>query len=121
MVKYQRKRSTRKRSTLSNYRIATKTNAKAQSRQIYMLKKRVSRIYRLTRPELRVQTRAATAISLTSNASDSVTFPGGTFTAQDIFPFIDTGGSGVSGNTASNLFTRLRGFNLDDYYTQSQG
>lgn len=49
-------RSSRRRSarTLSNYSIATRTGARAQSRQIYALKRKIRRIEYRTRPETQV-------------------------------------------------------------------
>lgn len=49
---YRRGRNNRRR-TLSNYRIATRTSARSQARQIYALKKRVSYIQRRTKPEIK--------------------------------------------------------------------
>ena len=59
MVYYRRyRRSTRRghsrRRTLSSYAIATRTSAKSQSRQIYALRRRIARIQRLTKPEIKV-------------------------------------------------------------------
>lgn len=50
-----RYRRGRKRSTLSKYKIATKTSARAQSRQIYALNRKINRIQRLTKPEIKIQ------------------------------------------------------------------
>lgn len=44
----------RARRTLSNYGIATRTSAKAQSRQIYALKRRMNYIQRLNKPEIKL-------------------------------------------------------------------
>lgn len=69
------KRKYRKSKKLSNYNIATKTSARAQSKQIYALKKRVNQIYRLTKPEVQIQTRSSIQpISLTQRTSASYTF-----------------------------------------------
>lgn len=59
--RYFRKRYSKRRGkrTLSSYQIATKTNAKAQSRQIYALNRKVNYIQRLTRPETIIQQRLA--------------------------------------------------------------
>ena len=59
MVYYRRyRRSTRRghsrRKTLSSYSIATRTSAKSQSRQIYALRRRIARIQRLTKPEIKI-------------------------------------------------------------------
>ena len=66
-----RRRYNRKKRTLSSYNIATKTGAKAQSRQIYALKRRVNWIQRLTKPEVRVQNQALT---LYSQGTNPITF-----------------------------------------------
>lgn len=59
--RYFRKRYSKRRGkrTLSSYQIATKTNAKAQSRQIYALNRKVNYIQRMTRPETIIQQRLA--------------------------------------------------------------
>lgn len=44
----------RRSKTLSSYRIATRTGAKAQSRQIYALNRKIRRIERRTRPEIKI-------------------------------------------------------------------
>lgn len=68
------KRPYRKSKKLSNYNIATKTSARAQSKQIYALKKRVNQIYRLTRPETQIQVRQAQSISQTASAINVAQF-----------------------------------------------
>ena len=68
------KKSYRKRK-LSNYNIATKTSAKAQSRQIYALKKRINYIQRMTKPETKIQQRVATDLSLTAASRSMISFP----------------------------------------------
>lgn len=52
--RYGRRRRYRsnRRKTLSSYRIATRTSAKAQSRQIYALNRKVNAIQRRTKPEI---------------------------------------------------------------------
>ena len=53
--RYRSRRYTRRaRRTLSSYSIATRTSAKAQSRQIYALRRRMTRIQRLTKPEIKI-------------------------------------------------------------------
>ena len=59
MVYYRRYRRTTRRGyarrrTLSSYSIATRTSAKSQSRQIYALRRRIARIQRLTKPEIKI-------------------------------------------------------------------
>lgn len=103
----------RKRSTLSNFKIATRTSAKAQSRQIYALKKRVNRIYRMNKPEVRLQERVATGVTLSSTDPGVVTFP--TYSGSSstgIIPFLGTRTLVEQGNAPVNNFARLRSFNL---------
>lgn len=50
--RYTRRRTTR-RKTLSNYRIATRTSARSQAKQIYALKRRMNVIQRRTKPEIK--------------------------------------------------------------------
>nr|WDW25914.1 MAG: putative capsid protein [Canine stool-associated circular virus] len=53
--RYYRKRYNRSRkSSLSNYSIATRTSARSQATQIWRLKKRINAIQRRTKPEIRV-------------------------------------------------------------------
>lgn len=52
--RYTRRRNGRSR-TLSSYRIATRTSARSQARQIYALNKRISAIQRRTKPEIKVK------------------------------------------------------------------
>lgn len=116
MVKYHRKRSTRKRSTLSNYRIATKTSAKAQSRQIYALKKRVSRIYRMTKPEIRIQQRVGSGLTITESSTGVFAFnTSQTGSATAITPILNYFGDSSTDTSTSgpiNRFARLRSFSL---------
>lgn len=63
--RYARRRTTR-RKTLSNYRIATRTGAKAQSRQIYALKKRINAIQNRTKPEIKIARKTASPITVSS-------------------------------------------------------
>lgn len=114
MVRYHRKIYRRKRSTLSNYKIATRTSVKAQSRQIYALKKRVSRIYRMTKPEIRIQQRNSSAITLNADSTGNVVSfaTTGASTAAAIVPLLGSAVSVVSSATPVNNFARLRSFNL---------
>ena len=63
MVYYRRRRYNRRRKTLSNYNIATRTNARSQARQIYAIKRRINYLQRLTRPETQISQRLAVASS----------------------------------------------------------
>lgn len=51
-----RSRGNYRRKTLSSYRIATRTSAKAQSRQIYALNRKINIIQRRTKPEIMTYT-----------------------------------------------------------------
>lgn len=68
-------RKTYRKRKLSNYNIATKTSAKAQSKQIYALKKRINYIQRLTKPEIVIQQREATPRNITAAIDERMTFP----------------------------------------------
>lgn len=67
-----RRRATRRvsrrrgRKTLSNYRIATRTGARAQASQIYSLKRWIGRIQRRTRPEIVTIQRTSQPVALSS-------------------------------------------------------
>lgn len=116
-----KKRSYRKhygKRKLSNYNIAMKTSAKAQSRQIYALKKRINYVYRLTKPEIQIQQRVATDITLTALAQAVMGFPlVGTSTSNAIiYPSVldantASQNNAASGDTAAigpNRFARAR-------------
>lgn len=111
------RKSYRKRK-LSNYNIATKTSAKAQSKQIYALKKRINYVYRLTKPEIQIQQRVAGNISLTALASGVIGFPlvGTSSSTGIIYPSVleantASQNSATTGDTAAigpNRFARAR-------------
>ena len=120
--RYYRRRYAKK--PLSNYNIATRTGAKSQSKQIYYLKKRINRIQRLTKPEIRIIQRNADKINLLSGQGNvtwtfSVT-PNGTNT-RIIFPPLgsieaNTYGGSTEGEALSapspNNFARLNGLKI---------
>lgn len=111
---YKRKIYKRKRSALSNYKIATKTSAKAQSKQIYALKKRVNTIYRMNRPEIRVQQRLGSGAAFqttTSGVFNFDTVAGGTVSSA-IIPQLGTVVSADTGSAPINNFARLRSFSF---------
>lgn len=65
-----RKRNYRRKRTLGTYNIASKTSAKSQARQIYALNKRVTRIYRMTRPDIQIGNAASVrAVSITGGTN----------------------------------------------------
>lgn len=108
----------RTRKTLSNYRIATRTGAKAQSRQIYALKKRINYIQRRTKPEIMITRRTATPI-LSDASIDSVTGAlqfaygsGSVVSFQPQLPDITTELNAGTGVVSPNRFARLLSFKL---------
>lgn len=99
MAYTRRRKGYRKRSRkLSNYNIATKTSAKAQSRQIYALKKRINYIQRLTKPEIKIQQRVASALTLTSLDRSAIAFPLLTAAEHNIYPTV------LAANTVSENY-----------------
>lgn len=115
MVKSTRRRIyRRKRSTLSNYKIATKTSAKAQSKQIYALKRRVNRIYRMNKPEVRIQQRLGAGVALTSDNAGVLQFDSyGTLGAtSSIIPYLGGASNADTNSDPINNFARMRSFNL---------
>lgn len=89
MPRYSRRyrRNSRRRSrTLTSYSIATRTNARAQSRQIYALNRKIRRIESRTRPETKVSQTAPLVVTPTLH--------------QDTYP--STGG--LSGYAYSTLY-----------------
>lgn len=65
--RYAGRRTTRsRRRTLSSYSIATRTSARAQSRQIYAINRRISGIQRRTRPEIKSTVINGTSWSVSS-------------------------------------------------------
>nr|WDW25918.1 MAG: putative capsid protein [Canine stool-associated circular virus]WDW25920.1 MAG: putative capsid protein [Canine stool-associated circular virus] len=74
---YGRRRTSRRRysrsrkGALSNYRIATRTSARAQATQIYSLKRRINAIQRRTRPEIQVNYTAGTLVTNSSTTAQS--------------------------------------------------
>ena len=116
--RYARRGRTARRRTLSNYRIATRTGAKAQSRQIYALKKRINYIQRRTKPEILITRRTGAPI-----VSDGVFTPvtglvnfayggGSVATFQPQLPTIGTESNGGAGVLSPNRFARQLSFKL---------
>lgn len=108
-------RRTRKRKTLSNYNIATKTSAKAQSRQIYSLKKRMNWAIKRITPEIQIQQRNLNAAVVPTSSVfwtlgwQSTT--GGTFDYY-IAPTFNNSASTTSGTSTADRFKRLRSIRL---------
>lgn len=102
----------RARRTLSNYRIATRTSARAQSKQIYYLNKKINRIQRLTKPEIVINERQSATIA---QASSAVPWTYGSSSLNYIGPSLGAAGTGVNNNLTdnpSNNFARLQSFVL---------
>ena len=122
--RYVRRRASR-RKTLSNYRIATRTSAKAQSRQIYALKRRINVIQKRTKPEILISRRTiSTILDFTSNTTGRVLWTAATGTANAFVPplgslYGDLNPTGSSSPT--NNFARLLSFTLygNFYYSQA--
>ena len=113
MYKYRRYRKrSNYRKGLSSYNIATKTNARAQSKQIYYLNKKINRIQRLTKPEILINERQSGTITQSSN---SIPWKYGGFIKNFIVPNLGIESTGVNteylSNTANN-FARLQSFVL---------
>ena len=102
----------RARRTLSNYRIATRTSAKAQSKQIYYLNKKINRIQRLTKPEICIVERQCNAITPPSAV---VNWKYASGAQSYLSPSLGSGDDAVnSGATlvSANNFARLNSFTL---------
>lgn len=65
--RYARRRTAR-RKTLSNYKIATRTSARSQAKQIYALKKRINYIQRRTKPEIMIARKTASPITVETSS-----------------------------------------------------
>lgn len=115
--RYSRRRTARRR-TLSNYRIATRTGAKAQSRQIYALKRRINYIQKRTKPEILITRRTATAITSEggiASVTGAVNFAygsGAVTSFQPQLPSITTESNAGAGTVSPNRFARLLSFKL---------
>lgn len=114
------RRASRRRAnrTLTSYKIATKTSARAQARQIYALARRISAIQRRTRPETVVIQRSGQPVSdFTAGIASWYTQAGTTNTVQSIGPqlgpIVNTSiGSTESTAGVPNNFARLLSFTL---------
>lgn len=107
--------------TLSNYKIATRTSASAQSRQIYALKRQIQRIQHRTKPEVITFTRNSVAIDLSAAAGGTTTWYTGSTTGSSApITQIITPSLGVASPTAygslttdsPNNFARLASFTV---------
>ena len=122
--RYVRRRAAR-RKTLSNYRIATRTNAKAQSRQIYALKRRIDVIQRRTKPEIKIARRVLNQIvAFTGNTVGRALWTADTATTYVFSPPLGVNLPDVNPSATddpTNNFARLLSFTLygNFYYSQS--
>lgn len=116
--RYYRGRRTSRRRTLSNYRIATRTGARAQAKQIYALKKRINYIQKRTKPEIVITRRTATPLA--SNGRNEpmggvINFNYGEETKGYFLPQlpgITTELNAAVGTEPPNRFARLLSFKL---------
>lgn len=113
------RRATRRRAnrTLSSYKIATKTSARAQARQIYALARRISSIQRRTKPETLTIQRTASPVSFNTSSGNATWLDGASGTAASPFVvpplgLIVSSSYGSSVSTGSNNFARLLSFTL---------
>lgn len=112
------RRRTYRRKTLSNYRIATRTSARSQAKQIYALKRRINVIQRRTKPEILITRRTGTP--LVSDGSFTpvtglATFAYGGGSVSSFQPQLPTSGTetnGGAGVLSPNRFARLLSFKL---------
>lgn len=111
----------RARRALSNYKIATRTSAKSQAKQIYALKKRINYIQRRTKPEILIARRVGNGIiNFTANATGVFEWNGATV---NFVPPLGTQSSDLNLTGASSPpsdFARLLSFTLygNFYYTE---
>lgn len=114
--RYNNRKRTHKRKTLSNYNIATKTSAKAQARQIYSLKKRMNWAIKRITPEIQIQQRNSSAdiIPVSSGGSRiSWEYSGeATDPMSYIIPTFYPDDSTTIGTAPNDRFKRLRSFKL---------
>lgn len=114
-----RKRYSRKRKTLSNYHIATRTSAKAQSRQIYAIKRRINYIQRLTKPEIVIAQHVSNSSS-TGTPSPVIDFSSAATGVMSLYwnaangsdNFVNPKLDNVPNATNDNKFIRLNSFFL---------
>lgn len=127
---YYRRRYTRRvsrrrgRRTLSSYHIATRTSARSQAKQIYALNRRVSRIQRLTKPEIVTIQRSASEITDLNRLNNNIQWitegnSTSNFAIVPLGPVSDTNsGSGTA--PVVNNFARLQSFTLYGNFQYSE-
>lgn len=113
----------RARRALSNYRIATRTSAKSQSRQIYALNKKINYIQKRTKPEIAISRRTIdSTLAFTSNSTGSVQWNPGPTSAFIPSLGSQSGDLNIAGTSLKiNNFARLLSFTLygNFYYSQA--
>lgn len=119
--RYVRRRNVR-RKTLSNYKIATRTSAKSQARQIYALKRRINYIQKRTKPEILICRRTNQAtLSFTANALGRSLWSIGAGASNVFVPALGSanGDLNPTATGSANNFARLLSFTLygNFYYT----
>lgn len=110
-----RRRYSRRRKTLSKANVYSKTGARSQARQIYALKRRVSTLSRITRPELKIKDSSIQSFTL-HNAAWTDSYKA--YTLQ--WPAQGTGNNERTGSAfrVKSLMIRL---NLEYYNDSSTG
>lgn len=111
------KRTAKRSRAMTNYAIATRTSAKAQSRQIYYLKRRINYIQRRTKPEVITVQQTMQQIALAITTTGNIVWNTNTtdVSSQFAFPYLGTINSMSDGSPTSNPpnnFARLLSFNL---------
>lgn len=111
------KRTAKRSRAMTNYAIATRTSAKAQSRQIYYLKRRINYIQRRTKPEVITVQQTMQQVTVTTANPQVVQWNTNTtdVTSQFAFPYLGIINSPMDASPTSNPpnnFARLLSFNL---------
>lgn len=115
--RYVRRRNAR-RKTLSNYKIATRTSARSQARQIYALNRKINYIQKRTKPEIQICRRTIQAtLPFTANTTGHVLWGG--VGSINFLPPLGGQTSDLNPTGVANNFARLLSFNLygNFYYT----
>ena len=111
--RYVRRRNAR-RKTLSNYKIATRTSARSQARQIYALNRKINYIQKRTKPEIQICRRtiqsALNFSSTVGNTTGRVLW--GSVGSINFLPPLGGQTSDLNPTGVANNFARLLSFNL---------
>lgn len=115
----------RARRALSNYRIATRTSAKSQSRQIYALNRKINYIQKRTKPEILICRKTINSIlAFTSNSTGRVLWTAAAGSSNAFVPPLGNSTTDLNSAATSspaNNFARLLSFTLygNFYYSQA--